>query len=79
MKSTYLTRDLNEASFLYASSQKLIQLQNDNGRFWFVFENEPACQQLIDIYWRKETKVDAKELLDSLRSLKDRIFSMQRR
>ncbi len=79
IENTYKTKDLSEASFLYASHQKLIRLEEDTGRYYFVFEDRSTCQKLIDTYWRKEATVDAKELLDSLRSLKDRIFSMQRR
>ena len=78
MENKYRTKDLSEASFLYASGQKLITLESDNERFWFVFEDKQACQHLIDAYWRKEAMVNAKEFADSLRSLKDRIFSVQR-
>lgn len=74
MEKFYRTRDLNEASFLFASRQKLIRLEEDSGRFWFVFEDRPACQKLIDAYWRREATVNAKEFADSFRSLKDRIF-----
>ena len=74
MENTYRTKDLNEASFLYASHKKLIGLEEHNGRYWFVFEDRPACQKLIDAYWQREATVNAKEFADAFRSLKDRIF-----
>lgn len=78
METPYRTKDLNEASFLYASGQKLIKLEeDDNRRCWFIFDNELTCQKLIDSYWRKEATVNAKEFADAFRSLKDRIFSLQ--
>ena len=78
MESIYRTKDLNEASYLYAAGQKLIRLEEDtNKRCWFIFDNEIVCQGLIDSYWRKEATVNAKEFADAIRSLKDRIFSIQ--
>ena len=79
MENTHPTQDLYESAFLYASGQKLIQLKNDNGRFSFIFEDVQACQRLIDSYWRKDATVNAKEYADAVRSLKDRIFSLQRK
>ena len=78
MESIYRTKDLNESAFLYASGQKLIKLEDDKGRFYFVFEDGPTCQRLIAAYWQKETSISPKEFADALRSLKDRIFSAQR-
>lgn len=77
METFYRTKDLNEASFLYASCQKLVKLEKDDDRrYWFIFDNKLACQRLIDSYWRKEATVNAKEFADAMRSLKDRIFSI---
>jgi len=80
MQNTHLiTQDLYESALLYASGQKLIQLKNNSGRFSFIFEDGQACQGLIDAYWRKDAMVNAKEFADAVRSLKDRIFSLQRK
>ena len=72
--TVYRTKDLYEASYLYTSGQKLLRLEKDKRPYWFIFESEEACHALIDKYWRKEARIDAKEFVDSLRSLKDRIF-----
>ena len=75
MDNAHRTKDLYEASFLYAAGCKLIRLLDDHGRFWFVFEGEELCRQLTDSYWRKEATINAKEFADSIRTLKDRIFA----
>lgn len=71
----YCTKDLSEASFLYASGRKFTQLIKEDGRFAFAFDDKVTCQKLIDELWRKEAVVNAKELLDAMRSLKDLIFT----
>jgi len=75
MENAYRTKDLAEASFLYASHQKLIRLEEDNnGRYWFIFGDKGQCEELVNQYWRREATVNAKEFADAFRSLKDRIF-----
>ena len=75
MNKTFQTRDLSEAAFLYASGQKLSKLNNDGQRFWFVFDGKDHCEKLSDAYWRKEAVVNAKDMSDALRTLKDMIFN----
>jgi len=76
-KDEFKTKDLPEAALLFTRSKKLIRLEKDNERFHFVFEDKLACQELIDLFWRKEALVDAKTFADSLRSLKGLIFSRE--
>jgi hypothetical protein len=78
MKKYYRTSDLSEASFLYAYRKKLIRLDNDSGRIWFIFDDVGSCQELADSFWRKEASINAKEFADAIRSLKDMIFSRTR-
>lgn len=75
MKNVFSTKDLPESAFLYASGKKLIGLEKDGEKVWFIFEDKLSCQGLIDCYWRKEALIDAKTFSDSLRSLKDLIFN----
>ena len=74
-KENYRTRDLSESAFLYASGKKLLKLENDNKRVWFIFKDRLSCQDLLDSYWQKEAVVNAKEFADAIRSLKDLIFN----
>jgi len=78
IKKYYRTRDLSEASFLYACRKKLIQLDNDDGRIWFMFNDVDSCQKLADSFWRREASINAKEFADAIRTLKDMIFSRLR-
>jgi hypothetical protein len=71
----YRTKDLAEAAFLYASRKKLIKLENEEGKFWFVFQGLVSCEKLANSFWRKEARVNAKEFSDALRTLKDLIFN----
>lgn len=73
----YSTKDLSVASFLYASGKKLIHLNKDNGRTWFLFDNRNSCEQLVRSFWAKEALVNAKEYSDSIRTLKELIFNEQ--
>lgn len=74
----YRTKDLAEASFLYASGERLIGLDNDSGKYWFIFADQGCCEQLISKYWQKEAQVNAKEYSDAFRSLKDLVFNKKR-
>ena len=76
MKS-YSTRDLNLASFLYASHKKLSRADRNNGRVWFIFEDKLSCEKLVNSFWRKEATVNAKEFADAIRTLKDLIFNRE--
>lgn len=75
MEDYYRTKDLATASFLYASNKKLIKTDQDNGRVWFIFEDKPSCDVLVNSFWRKEAVVNAKEFSDAIRTLKDLIFN----
>lgn len=71
----YRTKDLSESAFLYASKQRLLRLDSEQGRIYFVFENKDSCEELSNSYWRKEASVNAKDFADAMRTLKDIIFN----
>lgn len=71
----YKTRDLHEAAFLYAKGKKLLRLEGGEREFWFVFDQAEDCELLVDSYWAKEATGVIKDYVDSLRTLKDRIFA----
>lgn len=75
--NTYRTKDLYEASTLYALNQKFLYLEKSQDYFWFIFENKEVCQEVADKYWRREVSVDAKTYSDAVRTLKDRLFSQR--
>lgn len=72
---TYITKDLAEASYLYTEGSKLLDLKNQDGRFWFVFADKSTSEQLADSFWRREAVVNARDFYNSFRTLKDFIFN----
>lgn len=71
----YKTRDLYEASFLYANGQRLIRLEGDKSQKWFIFADKGACEKLAQTFWAKDSSVDAKSYAEAIRSLKEMIFA----
>ena len=78
MDILYRTKDLSEASLLYAKHKRLVKLNNDNGRIWFLFDDRAGCEGLSEAYWRKELDVNAREFVDAMRAMKDIVFSHKR-
>jgi len=78
MNDGYQTKDLSEASLLYASDKKLSQLNHDGVRCWFVFEDKVSCEKIVQGFWRREIMINAKVFVDAERSLKNLIFKKQR-
>ena len=75
--NTYYTKDLYEASFLYAHQQKLLGLEKDCKFFWFIFKDKSACEELSVAYWAGEIEINAKAYSDAIRTLKDRLFAIK--
>lgn len=71
----YKTRDLHEAAFLYAKNKKLLRLEGKDREFWFIFDEAESCEILANSYWANEAEILAKQYVDALRTLKDRIFA----
>ncbi len=77
-RDKFQTKDLYEGAFLYASDCLLIGLEKgEKNQFWFVFKDKGQCQLLSNAYWSGEGAVKAIEFVDSIRKLKDRIFSQR--
>jgi len=70
----FKTKDIGEAAALYASGVKLLRLDRELNFFWFIFEKRNSIE-ISDLYWSGTLKVRAKEYNDSLKTLKDRLFS----
>lgn len=72
---TFATRDLWLSAALLAAGERLLRLDWRDGRAHFVFPDARHCGALADRYWRGDLHVSAKAFADSLRTLKDRLFS----
>ena len=74
-KSLYYTKDLSEAGAILCQGTKLLRLEQEQNFYWFVFQDKNLCQQFSNAYWTNELRVSAKTYADSLKSLKERLFS----
>lgn len=79
MEIKYKTKDLYEASLIYAKrSGDFIGLEEDGRDYLFVFDNESICRDLAKQYYARKVTVDAKNYSDSIRTCKDLIFNRLR-
>ena len=74
-KSHYLTKDLAESAFLYASGKKFIKTENVGRRIWFAFDNKDECEKLSSKFWQNEATIKAKKYADAIRTIKDLVFN----
>ncbi len=72
---TYATKDLYEASFLYAVGKELVDLARDNNQAWFIFADQHSCEELVKQYWARKGSVTPKIFAEAIRSLKDKLFA----
>lgn len=74
----YKTKDIFEASWIYSQGALLSHLDPDSNYFWFVFNDKSACQQLSSDYWTQKATGNIKQFVNSLKTLKDLVFSQRR-
>jgi hypothetical protein len=75
-KDLFTTYNLNFSAVLVAGGFKLQQVDKGLGpKALFCFENTVKLQSVSDKYWRKELKIEPQLLFDSLKFLKNRLYS----
>lgn len=75
-KDLFTTYNLNFSAVLVCSGIKLIKIARNSGsKSLFCFENSPNIQEINDKYWRKELLIEPQLLFDSLKFLKNRLYS----
>jgi len=79
INDSYITKDLAERAFLLASEAKLIQIEEKDSVFWFIFADKSACQRMADSFWCNQAMVNAREFYNAMRTLKDVIFRRRQR
>ena len=80
-KNAFRTKDLAEAAALDASGLSPINLEPgpDGRSVLFVFAEPAQAQELSRRFWSGQLHISARTYSDSLRRLKDRLFSNGRR
>lgn len=71
----YKVKDLYLAAFLHAQGKELLITERDNNICWFTFADKTSCEALARLYWSDKATSKTKSLVDSIRTLKDLIFS----
>lgn len=75
-KDLFTTYNLNFSAVLIASGIKLEEVDKSNGKkALFCFENNPKVKMINDKYWKKELSIEPQLLFDSLKFLKNRLYS----
>jgi len=74
-KELYKTKDSELASLLYAKKQALDSSYRENGSVFFIFEDSENCERIVADYYRGKITINAKELFDSIKTIKSIIYS----
>jgi|GEM_PF-802686 hypothetical protein len=71
----FQTCDLQIATALMAAGLQLARLNWQGSKAFFVFGNKQRCEGFVQAYWTSDLRLPAKDYFNSMRELKDRLFS----
>ena len=74
MKETRL-KDLYLCAYLLNEGQSLVRMEKEGQRCWFVFEQSPLSDELINSFWQDTASTKARSYVNKIQNLKDMIFS----
>lgn len=71
----YKTADFQIAIFLLANDFNLLEVDRSNSpKAFFIFEDKPERQILMEKFWADEPVVGCKKLFQAQRELKQRLY-----
>ena len=70
----YFCKDFELASILYASGQVLDGTEWRESACYFRFEDSVRCSEIILAYDKNELKLNAKTLIEAIRTIKSIIY-----
>jgi len=74
--SQFSTYDLNCSAALLCSGFELLTVDKQNPRkALFVFKRVNGIHEVIDLYWSDRLEVKARTFADTLKALKNRLYS----
>lgn len=73
----YQTKNLNIASYLYASGIQFNGTSKVGKEFFFRFEPKFQAEELVNKYFLNKATINPKELFSRLHDLKDIIFNQK--
>jgi hypothetical protein len=71
----YIVKNLNIASYLYASGIQFTGATKVNQEFFFHFAPKKRAEEYVERYFLGEAQVNPKELFARLHDLRDLIFN----
>ena len=77
IKKEYRCRDMYLAVALMAHGLKLIEIEklSNDKRMIFVFKDQEDRKNIVQKYWTYEDNLPSKKVFESLRTIRDRLFS----
>ena len=73
----FKSQDFYQSVVLKTLGFQLLRLEKGSGHFFiFVFsDSEAKAEEIIEEYWNRKVKVDARDLIETINELKTRIHS----
>jgi hypothetical protein len=72
----FYTFDLGCSAALICKKFQLTSLDKENPKkVQFIFQKEPGIEKVVNEYWANTLEVKAREFFDSVKMLKNRIYS----
>jgi hypothetical protein len=72
----FTTHDLSISAVLVALGHPLDRIERKtNGKASFFFKSSPSIRKAVQGYWKQEIKINPQKLFDSLKFLKNRLYS----
>lgn len=70
----FKTKDLSEATTLVVKGMRLLEVEREGCKCWFIFEDSKQRDEISNDYWFGKCLVDAKTYYQANMTLKNRIF-----
>ena len=72
----YETRDLYEAAAIHSLGYPVIGVKRDKeGMCHFMFDSKSVCEKVVHDFRNRQLMVNAKALIESIKTIKDFIYS----
>ena len=73
----WTTYDMGSAAALLCSGFELLSLDKQNPRkALFIFRKEDGIEEIVDLYWSNRLEVKARNFFDTVKMLKNRLYSL---
>jgi hypothetical protein len=74
----FSTRDLGATAALTSLGYELLTVDKENpNKALFLFKRENNIEEVLDKYWADQLEVKARRYFDSLKAVKNRLYSDQ--